>query len=232
MPIMKDHAPLEAWQVLTNRWRNHMSETIQMSATKRDRAGKGSARAARRSGLIPAVIYGGKTAPETININDNSFRKLMSQPGIMSHVIALDVEGKTTNVLPRDIQFHPVTDAPLHVDFLRITASSTVMVMVPVVFTNEDASPGLKGGGVLNIVRHEIEMSCSATSIPESLTVDLTGTEIGDSVHISAVSLPENTQPTITDRDFTIATIAAPTVEVEVEETVEEETAGESEEEE
>ncbi|MDC1020224.1 50S ribosomal protein L25/general stress protein Ctc, partial [Alphaproteobacteria bacterium] len=196
------------------------------------RAGKGSARAARRSGLIPAVIYGGKTAPETININDNSFRKLMSQPGIMSHVIALDVEGKTTNVLPRDIQFHPVTDAPLHVDFLRITASSTVMVMVPVVFTNEDASPGLKGGGVLNIVRHEIEMSCSATSIPESLTVDLTGTEIGDSVHISAVSLPENTQPTITDRDFTIATIAAPTVEVEVEETVEEETAGESEEEE
>jgi large subunit ribosomal protein L25 len=150
----------------------------------------------------------------------------------MSHVIALDVEGKTTNVLPRDIQFHPVTDAPLHVDFLRITASSTVMVMVPVVFTNEDASPGLKGGGVLNIVRHEIEMSCSATSIPESLTVDLTGTEIGDSVHISAVSLPENTQPTITDRDFTIATIAAPTVEVEVEETVEEETAGESEEEE
>lgn len=205
-----------------------MSETIQMSATKRDRAGKGSARAARRSGLIPAVIYGGKTAPETININDNSFRKLMSQPGIMSHVIALDVEGKTTNVLPRDIQFHPVTDAPLHVDFLRITASSTVMVMVPVVFTNEDASPGLKGGGVLNIVRHEIEMSCSATSIPESLTVDLTGTEIGDSVHISAVSLPENTQPTITDRDFTIATIAAPTVEVEVEE----ETAGESEEEE
>ena len=209
-----------------------MSETIQMSATKRDRAGKGSARAARRSGLIPAVIYGGKTAPETININDNSFRKLMSQPGIMSHVIALDVEGKTTNVLPRDIQFHPVTDAPLHVDFLRITASSTVMVMVPVVFTNEDASPGLKGGGVLNIVRPEIEMSCSATSIPESLTVDLTGTEIGDSVHISAVSLPENTQPTITDRDFTIATIAAPTVEVEVEETVEEETAGESEEEE
>jgi large subunit ribosomal protein L25 len=209
-----------------------MSDNLNLSATKRDRAGKGSARAARRSGLIPAVIYGGKTAPETININDNSFRKLMSQPGIMSHVIALDVEGKTTNVLPRDIQFHPVTDAPLHVDFLRITASSTVMVMVPVVFTNEDASPGLKGGGVLNIVRHEIEMSCSATSIPESLTVDLTGTEIGDSVHISAVSLPENTQPTITDRDFTIATIAAPTVEVEVEETVEEETAGESEEEE
>jgi len=203
-----------------------MSETIQMSATKRDRAGKGSARAARRSGLIPAVIYGGKTAPETININDNSFRKLMSQPGIMSHVIALEVGGKTTNVLTRDIQFHPVTDIPLHVDFLRVTASSTVTVMIPVVFTNEDASPGLKSGGVLNVVRHEIEMSCSATSIPESLTVDLSGTEIGDSVHISSVSLPENTQPTITDRDFTIATIAAPTVEVEVEDTGEQDQAG------
>jgi len=203
-----------------------MSDTIQMSATKRDRAGKGSARAARRSGLIPAVIYGGKTAPETININDNSFRKLMSQPGIMSHVIALEVGGKTTNVLTRDIQFHPVTDIPLHVDFLRVTASSTVTVMIPVVFTNEDASPGLKSGGVLNVVRHEIEMSCSATSIPESLTVDLSGTEIGDSVHISSVSLPENTQPTITDRDFTIATIAAPTVEVEVEDTGEQDQDG------
>jgi large subunit ribosomal protein L25 len=203
-----------------------MSDTIQMSATKRDRAGKGSARAARRSGLSPAVIYGGKTAPETININDNSFRKLMSQPGIMSHVIALEVGGKTTNVLTRDIQFHPVTDIPLHVDFLRVTASSTVTVMIPVVFTNEDASPGLKSGGVLNVVRHEIEMSCSATSIPESLTVDLSGTEIGDSVHISSVSLPENTQPTITDRDFTIATIAAPTVEVEVEDTGEQDQAG------
>jgi large subunit ribosomal protein L25 len=205
-----------------------MSDTINMSATKRDRAGKGSARAARRSGLIPAVIYGGKTAPETININDNTFRKLMSQPGIMSNVISLDVEGKKTNVLPRDIQFHPVTDYPLHVDFLRITASSTVTVMIPVIFTNEDTSPGLKCGGVLNVVRHEIEMVCSATSIPESLTVDLSGTEIGDSLHISAVTLPENTQPTITDRDFTIATIAAPTVEVEVEETEsEEEAAGE-----
>jgi large subunit ribosomal protein L25 len=204
-----------------------MSDTINMSATKRDRAGKGSARAARRSGLIPAVIYGGKTAPETININDNAFRKLMSQPGIMSNVISLDVEGNKTNVLPRDIQFHPVTDYPLHVDFLRITATSTVTVLIPVIFTNEDASPGLKGGGVLNVVRHEIEMVCSATSIPESLTVDLSGTEIGDSLHISAVTLPENSQLTITDRDFTIATIAAPTVEVEVEETESTEAAGE-----
>jgi large subunit ribosomal protein L25 len=207
---------------------------LNLSATKRDRAGKGSARAARRSGLIPAVIYGGKIAPETININANTFTKMMSQPGIMSNVINLEVEGKSTNVLARDIQFHPVNDRPLHIDFLRITASSTVTAMVPVNFINEDTSPGLKGGGVLNVVRHEIEMNCSAINIPESLTVDLAGTDIGDSIHISAIALPDDAQPTITDRDFTIATIAAPTVEVETsdDETAEQEaeTSGESEE--
>lgn len=211
-----------------------MSDNLNLSATKRDRAGKGSARAARRSGLIPAVIYGGKIAPETININANTFTKMMNQPGIMSNVIKLEVEGKSTNVLARDIQFHPVNDRPLHIDFLRITASSTVTAMVPVNFINEDTSPGLKGGGVLNVVRHEIEMNCSAINIPESLTVDLAGTDIGDSIHISAIALPDDAQPTITDRDFTIATIAAPTVEVETtdDETAEEEeeTSGESEE--
>lgn len=211
-----------------------MSDNLNLSATKRDRAGKGSARAARRSGLIPAVIYGGKIAPETININANTFTKMMNQPGIMSNVINLEVEGKSTNVLARDIQFHPVNDRPLHIDFLRITASSTVTAMVPVNFINEDTSPGLKGGGVLNVVRHEIEMNCSAINIPESLTVDLAGTEIGDSIHISAIALPDDAQPTITDRDFTIATIAAPTVEVETsdDETAEQEaeTSGESEE--
>jgi large subunit ribosomal protein L25 len=211
-----------------------MSDNLNLSATKRDRAGKGSARAARRSGLIPAVIYGGKIAPETININANTFTKMMNQPGIMSNVINLEVEGKSTNVLARDIQFHPVNDRPLHIDFLRITASSTVTAMVPVNFINEDTSPGLKGGGVLNVVRHEIEMNCSAINIPESLTVDLAGTDIGDSIHISAIALPDDAQPTITDRDFTIATIAAPTVEVETsdDETAEqeEETSGESEE--
>ena len=211
-----------------------MSDNLNLSATKRDRAGKGSARAARRSGLIPAVIYGGKIAPETININANTFTKMMNQPGIMSNVIKLEVEGKSTNVLARDIQFHPVNDRPLHIDFLRITASSTVTVMVPVNFINEDTSSGLKGGGVLNVVRYEIEMNCSAINIPESLTVDLAGTDIGDSIHISAIALPDDAQPTITDRDFTIATIAAPTVEVETtdDETAEQEaeTSGESEE--
>jgi large subunit ribosomal protein L25 len=211
-----------------------MSDNLNLSATKRDRAGKGSARAARRSGLIPAVIYGGKIAPETININANTFTKMMNQPGIMSNVINLEVEGKSTNVLARDIQFHPVNDRPLHIDFLRITASSTVTAMVPVNFINEDTSPGLKGGGVLNVVRHEIEMNCSAINIPDNLTVDLAGTDIGDSIHISAIALPNDAQPTITDRDFTIATIAAPTVEVETsdDETAEQEaeSSGESEE--
>ena len=192
-----------------------MSDNLNLSATKRDRAGKGSARAARRSGLIPAVIYGGKIAPETININANTFTKMINQPGIMSNVIKLEVDGKSTDVLARDIQFHPVNDRPLHIDFLRITASSTVTAMVPVIFINEDTSPGLKGGGVLNVVRHEIEMNCSAINIPDNLTVDLAGTDIGDSIHISAIALPNDAQPTITDRDFTIATIAAPTVEVE-----------------
>ena len=211
-----------------------MSDNLNLSATKRDRAGKGSARAARRSGLIPAVIYGGKIAPETININANTFTKMINQSGIMSNVIKLEVEGKSTDVLARDIQFHPVNDRPLHIDFLRITASSTVTAMVPVIFINEDTSPGLKGGGVLNVVRHEIEMNCSAINIPDNLTVDLAGTDIGDSIHISAIALPNDAQPTITDRDFTIATIAAPTVEVETsdDETAEQEaeSSGESEE--
>lgn len=211
-----------------------MSDNLNLSATKRDRAGKGSARAARRSGLIPAVIYGGKIAPETININANTFTKMMNQPGIMSNVIKLEVEGKSTDVLARDIQFHPVNDRPLHIDFLRITASSTVTVMVPVIFINEDTSLGLKGGGVLNVVRYEIEMNCSAINIPDNLTVDLAGTDIGDSIHISAIALPNDAQPTITDRDFTIATIAAPTVEVETsdDETAEQEAESSSESEE
>ena len=194
-----------------------MADTITLNATKRDRAGKGGARATRRDGFIPAIVYGGDADPQSVNINDNSFRKLLSQPGFMSHVIALDVDGDKNNVLARDIQFHPVTDVPLHIDFLRITAASTVTVMVPVNFINDEESPGLKGGGVLNVVRHEIEMLCSAINIPESLTVDLTGTEIGDSIHISAIDVPDDATPTITDRDFTIATIAAPTIEVEPE---------------
>lgn len=183
-----------------------------LSASKRDRAGKGSARAARRAGLIPAVIYGDRKDPLSINLDANAFKKLISTPGIFSQLLNITVDGEKNNVLARDIQFHPVTDVPLHVDFLRISKGATITVSVPVVFLNEEKSPGLKAGGVLNVVRYEVEVSCPATSIPENVEVDLEGTVIGDSIHISAVTLPQGVEPTITDRDFTIATIAAPTV--------------------
>jgi large subunit ribosomal protein L25 len=199
-----------------------MSDTMTLSASKRDRAGKGSARAARRAGLIPAVIYGDRKDPLSITLDANAFNKLISTPGIFSQLLNITVDGEKSNVLARDIQFHPVTDVPLHVDFLRISKGATIAVSVPVVFLNEEKSPGLKAGGVLNVVRYEVEVNCPATSIPENLVVDLEGTVVGDSIHISAVSLPEGVEPTITDRDFTIATIAAPTVapvETETEDT-------------
>ncbi|XDZ66162.1 50S ribosomal protein L25/general stress protein Ctc [Alphaproteobacteria bacterium LSUCC0684] len=200
-----------------------MSDTMTLSASKRDRAGKGSARAARRAGLIPAVIYGDRKDPLSINLDANAFGKLISTPGIFSQILNLDVDGEKNNVLARDIQFHPVTDVPMHVDFLRIAKGATIAVSVPVVFLNEEKSPGLKSGGVLNVVRYEVEINCPAMSIPENLEVDLEGTVVGDSIHISAVSLPEGVEPTITDRDFTIATIAAPTVSSAESETAEDE---------
>ena len=192
-----------------------MSDIVTISADKRDRAGKGSARAARRAGLIPAVIYGDHKTPLSILLNANSFTKMINQPGIMSQLMSIKVDGSPHSVLPRDIQFHPVSGVPLHVDFLRISKGTMVAVMVPVEFINEDKSPGLKTGGILNIVRYEVELTCPADSIPESITVDLEGANTGDSIHVSAVTLPKDVEPTITDRDFTIATIAAPSVEVE-----------------
>ena len=201
-----------------------MSDTMTFSAEKRDRAGKGSARAARRAGLIPAVIYGDRKDPLSINLDANTFRKLINQPGIFSQLLNVQVDGGDNSVLTRDIQFHPVTDVPLHVDFLRIAKGAKIAVMVAVEFINEELSPGLKTGGILNVVRHEVELSCPATAIPESITVDLEGANVGDSIHISAIKLPDDVEPTITDRDFTVATIAAPaseTEEAEVEEAAE-----------
>ena len=196
-----------------------MAEAIQLNAMKRN---GNTARAERRAGRIPAIIYGGEGTTESITVDANAFRKLLGQAGIMRQLIALDVDGKTNDVLARDIQFHPVSETPQHIDFLRVSKTSTVAVMIAVQFINEGDSPGLKSGGVLNIVRHEIELNCPATQIPEQITIDLTGYNIGDSIHISAVTLPEGVEPTITDRDFTIATIAAPTIEVEEVETPEE----------
>ncbi|MGF7161802.1 large subunit ribosomal protein L25 [Rhodoligotrophos appendicifer] len=189
-----------------------MAQTHELTAVVRERAGKGAARATRRQGLVPGVIYGGKMEPQLVSVEYKVLMKEVETGHFLSTMYSLKVGDETVQVLPRDIQFEPVRDFIIHVDFLRVVKGSHITVEVPVLFINEEASPGIKRGGVLNIVRHEIELDCPADSIPEEITIDLTGTNIGDSIHISAVQLPEGAKPTITDRDFTIATIAAPAV--------------------
>jgi large subunit ribosomal protein L25 len=185
-------------------------ETIDIKAEVRSQVGKGSARAARRAGLVPAVIYGNKETAIPITLNANQWRQLMHKPGIFSQLINIDVNNETHFVLPRDIQQHPVSEEAEHVDFLRVTKNATVAVGIAVEFINEDICTGLKLGGVLNIVRSQVELNCPAISIPEKLTVDLEGLNVGHTIHISSIELPEGCTPTITDRDFTVATIAAP----------------------
>jgi large subunit ribosomal protein L25 len=187
-----------------------MSYNTTISAEKRERVGKGSARAARRAGLVPAVIYGDKKDPVGIHLSTRDITRIVHQPGIFGRLLDIDVSGQKHTVLTRDIQFHPLTDNILHMDFLRVSGSAKVAVAVPVEFINEDSCPGLRIGGVLNVVRYEVELLCPATAIPEKITVDLDGTKIGDSIHISAIPLPDGVEPTITDRDFTVATIASP----------------------
>lgn len=186
-----------------------MSDVLTLAAEARDRAGKGASRAVRREGRVPAVIYGNKEAAVPIHVEEKLLTKMLHTGHFMNSVVEITVDGKTHRTLPRDVQFHPVTDRPIHVDFLRVSADSLITVNVPVRFENEAASPGLKRGGVLNIVRHEIEMKCPANAIPDDIVVDVTGFEVGDSIHISSVKLPTGVKPVI-DRDFTIATIAAP----------------------
>lgn len=185
-------------------------ETYELKAEARELVGKGSARELRRNGFIPAVIYGDKQAPVSIAINTNEVTKRIHAGGFMTTVATIDVDGKKYKVLPKDYQLDPVRDFTMHVDFLRVSGNTQVSVEIPVHFVNEDKSPGLKVGGVLNIVRHEVEVHCPADAIPEFFTVDLSGHKIGDSIHISEVTLPKGVTPVITDRDFTIATIIAP----------------------
>jgi large subunit ribosomal protein L25 len=187
-----------------------MATTYELKAQARAGVGKGAARALRRQGLVPAVIYGDKKDPLPIAIFYNDAQRHIYAGGFLSHIITLDVEGEKHRVIPRDYQLDPVKDLPIHVDFLRIGAGTRLNVEVHVHFINEDAAPGLKRGGVLNIVRHTVELSCPPDSIPEEITIDLTGREIGDSIHISHVTLPEGVTPTVHDRDFTIATVVAP----------------------
>lgn len=192
-----------------------MSDLTVLNAEERTRAGKGAARAARRAGNVPAVVYGGKEQPLLINLDPKVLSAELRRPGFFSTQYMIKVGDVEQRALARDIQLHPMTDAPLHVDFLRVTDRTRVNVAVAVQFVGEEESPGLRRGGVLNIVRHEIEVIAAAGSIPDQIVVSLDGKDINDSVHISEVDLPNGVVPTITDRDFTIATIAAPTAVAE-----------------
>jgi large subunit ribosomal protein L25 len=185
-----------------------MAQTYELKASARTRVGKGSARALRREGNIPAVIYGDKQPPIAIALNSRDISKKLHAGGFLTHVATIDVDGEKIQVLPRDYQLDVVKDFLVHVDFLRVSATSRITVEVPVRFINQETSPGLKRGGVLNIVRHEIELEVAANNIPEFIEVDLKSADIGDSIHISAVKLPEGAVPTIRDRDFTVATVA------------------------
>ncbi len=195
-----------------------MAEYTIIAAERRERAGKGPARAARRAGRVPGVIYGAKKDPSLVTLDPREMSRELRTGAFLATVYDVQTGADKERVLPRDVQFDPVTDRVLHVDFLRVSETSTVTVQVPVNFLNEEESPGLKRGGLLNVVRHEIEMTCRADAIPSGVDVDLTGLDIGDSIHISMISLPDGVAPTITDRDFTVATVAAPTVVTEEEE--------------
>jgi large subunit ribosomal protein L25 len=186
-----------------------MPEVISLSAEPRLRAGKGAARAMRRAGRVPAIVYGDDREPAMISLEPRELGRLLARPGFFNHLVEISVDGTTHRTLPREVQYHPVTDAPLHIDFQRVGAGAQVTVAVPVVFINQEQSPGLRRGGILNIVRHEIEMLCSVDSIPERIVADLTGLDIGDTLHVSAIELPAQARPVIQERDFTIASIAA-----------------------
>jgi large subunit ribosomal protein L25 len=187
-----------------------MSDQLTLSAEARERAGKGASRALRREGRVPAVIYGNNEEPTTVHVEEKALMKALHTGHFMNSVVMVGVGGKDIRTLPKDVSFHPVTDRPLHVDFLRISEHAKVTVNVPVHFMNELAAPGIKRGGVLNVVRHELELVCDAAEIPDEIAVDLTGYEVGDSIHISQVTLPAGVASAITDRDYTIATIVAP----------------------
>ena len=187
-----------------------MADTIKITAEARDRAGKGAARAARRAGLIPGVIYGDNKPPVLFNVNAQSLLKILRDPAALTHIYDIEIGKDRHHVLARDIALDPVSDKAIHLDFLRVSDKTTVHAEVPVHFINEEASPGIKRGGVLNIVRHDIELVCRAEAIPEFLSLDLTGAEIGDSLRMSAIKLPEGVRAAVADRDFVIATVAAP----------------------
>ena len=187
-----------------------MSDQLTLSAETRNGAGKGASRELRRQNRVPAVIYGNKQEPELIHVEEKGLVKVLMTGHFSNSVVEIELGGKKQITIPKDVAFHPVSDRPIHVDFLRIVKGAKVDVEVPVMFVNEGASPGLKRGGVLNIVRHELELICENDKIPDDIQIDVAGFDIGDSIHISHVKLPKGSESKITDRDFTIATIVAP----------------------
>ena len=188
-----------------------MSETLKLAAEMRDRAGKGASRAVRRTGRVPAVIYGAGQPAVTIHVEEKLLVRQLSTGHFMNSVVEIAVDGgAVVRTLPRDVQFHPVSDRPIHVDFLRLSGDAVITVAVPVHFIDEDKSPGMKRGAVLNIVRHELQLDCASNAIPDQIDVSPAGRDVGDSIHISAVVLPAGVTSHITDRDFTIATMVAP----------------------
>ncbi len=187
-----------------------MSDVLNLSAETRERAGKGASRAMRREGRVPAVIYGNKQEALSIHVEEKVLMKMLNTGHFMNSVVMIDAGGQSLRTLPKDVQFHPVSDRPLHVDFLRIGEHTKVHVNVPVVFVDEEASPGIKRGAVLNIVQHELELIVDAAEIPEQIEISLAGLDVGATIHISNVTLPKGAEAAINDRDFTIATIVAP----------------------
>jgi large subunit ribosomal protein L25 len=186
-----------------------MPEIINLDAEKRERAGKGAARATRRAGRVPGIVYGDHKEPVLISLEPRALGRALARPGFFNHLTEIRLESETYRTLPRDVQFDPVSDKPVHIDFMRVGAGAQVHVTVPVAFVDHERSPGLRRGGILNVVRHGIEMVCSVDNIPERVVVSLNGLDIGDSVHIHTVEMPPGARPAIQERDFTIASIAA-----------------------
>ena len=193
-----------------------------LKAIKRESTSSGSTNKLRATGFIPAILYGGKDPNQKISIEKKAIREIINSDNFLSKVLELEIEGKKERVLPRDVAYHVVSEEPIHIDFMRVVAGKKIILEIPVKFINHPESPGLKRGGVLNIVRRAVELKCPAENIPADIIIDLKGTDIGTSLKISSVKLPENVVPTITDRDFVIATVAAPTIIKEPEKPAEE----------
>ena len=198
-----------------------------LKAIKRESTSTGSNNKLRSEGLIPAILYGGKDKNQNISVEKKDIKNLVYSDTFLSKVLELDIDGKKEKVIPRDVAFNVVSEEPIHIDFMRIVAGKRIILEIPVKFTNHPDSPGLKRGGVLNIVRRKVELKCPAENIPDEIIVDLAGTDIGTSIKISSVKLNENVVPTITDRDFVIATVASPTVMKEPEKPAEGEVSAE-----